>query len=379
MAATYFDIETLPKSVVAGFQHTFRVTARNANGSVDTSYVGTAVFTSTDPLASVPANYTFTVGDAGTKLFKVRFATIGSRTLKVSDSTILDATGRVTVQVRPPGWGLDDHSLLPYGDAASGIGAFIKFARTVSTREVEVEVSNLVQDNSPFLVGDALNPSTWAVQRLDTLEFLHVVSVTQTGTYRYTLLCLEEFGTVEVTHRASSSTLLDVAGQLIVNPRQADFLGILDEDNRSIAAQLAKRKKATQDLSNPQLPQESLGFFAGTLQVDANGDYRLESGASLLRKLIIRRLMTKPREFFHLPDTYGLGLRVKEPIPAADLSKLKTAIEKQCQQEREVVSASASVTLDAQGVLTVRVRVVPEKKGDTFEVGFKTTETGLVL
>jgi len=244
MAATYLDFSEFPLNVIAGVQFQFCVTARNADGTVDAGFAGTVTFTSTDTGATIPAAYAFTGGDAGTKLFRARLISTGSRQVVATSGGLTKFTATTQVLTRPPGWGFDDEGILPYGDAAAGIGASIREARAVSTREVVVTVSNLVQDNSPFLEGDALNPSTWVVQRLDTAEFLHVVAVTQTGTYQYTLLCLEEFGPVGVTHRASSSKLKDLAGVLITSPRQADFLGILDEDKDSFSDRLAKQRVA---------------------------------------------------------------------------------------------------------------------------------------
>lgn len=367
MAATYLEITTWPLRVIAGFQHQFRVTARNSNGTVDTGYTGMVAFLSTDPAAVLPAPYTFVGGDAGTKIFVARMKTNGQRSITATDGVITPSTTTSIVAVRPPGWGFDDEGLLPYGDAAGSIGASISGARAISTREVQVDVSNLVQDNSPFLAGDALNPNTWTVQRQDTLAFLHVVSVTQTGTYQYTLLTLEEFGSVSVTHTVSSNTLLDLVGNLITTPRSADFLGVTDEDKDSLQDILAKRQVAAVDIANPQFPQEV--YFAGTLQLDAGGDYRLESGPQLTRKLMLRRMMSTPRDFFHLPD-YGIGFRLKEPIPITDLGKMKTRTEQQLLREPELQTVLATIIQDSNGMLSVRVRAVERKTGQSIEVGF---------
>jgi len=370
MAATYLDITDWPKNVIPGVTVRFRVTARNADGSVDTGYTGIVVFTCSDSVAVLPASHTFVGGDAGTKLFEAELVTLGAQTLVASDGSILAATGRCTV-ARPIGWGLEDEGILPYGDAASGIGAYLKKADVLSTREVLVEVSNLVQDNSPFLAGDAMNPATWQVQRLDTLDFLHVVGVTQAATFKYVLLCMEEFGSVAVTHRVSTSTLLDVSGAPLNTPRRQDFLGILDEDKASVEAVLAKQRLASRDIANPHGPTEEEGFFAGTLQLDGAGDYRLETGAALVKKLILRRLISRPRDFFHLPQ-YGIGLRVKEPIPAADLGRLKTDIEAQCRMEPEVSDVRATLTQDAaRNFLVVRIKATLKKTGESIEIGLK--------
>jgi hypothetical protein len=379
MATTYLEITELPLETIEGFQHIFRVTARDAAGAPDPA--GASIyFTSSDPAIQIYPTFPLSefVGPAGTRLFPVRMGTAGPQTITVHSHVlgIISGTARTTVGVRPPGWGFDDKGLLPYGDATSGIGAALLKALAISTHEVDVTVTNLVQDNSPFLDGDALNPATWSIQRLDSNAFLNVVSVTQVGTYTYRLLCLEEFGPVTVTHRASSTTLKDAAGALLNTPRNVNFLGLLDATQLTPETRLDAHSSAVRDLANPQVPSQE--WFAGTLQLTAAGDYQLESGKQLVRKLILRRLISTPGDFFHLPS-YGIGFRVKQPIPAANLGALKTRIEKQLLQEPELEQVNVALTLASNGVLTVTVRAILQKTGEALQIGFKSSDQGLVL
>mgnify|MGYP000131302646 CR=1 FL=1 len=374
MATTFFDITSFPKNTIAGVQFQFRVSAKDSTGAVDTTFTGTVVFTSSDPLATLPAAYTFVGGDSGTRLFKAKMGTIQASTVTVT-SGAANGTARTTAWRRPLGWGLDDNALLPYGDAASGIGSSLAYARAFSTREVDITVTNFVQDNSSFLAGDALNPSTWSVQRLDTTVFLTVVQVTQQTPFTYRLLTLEEFGPTSVTHRINTSTLKDVVGNLLNTPRNADFRGVTDASKSSNTAKLAQRKVASRDLANNQLPTSD--SFAGTLTLTGGGDYQLVSGVDLVKKLIIRRLITRPGDFFHLPD-YGVGLRMKEPVPASDLPKLKKAIETQVLREPEVDSCTVGLTQDlSNNVLRVRVAAVLKKTGESIAVGLAIDDTGI--
>ena len=374
--ATYFDITLLPKKSIAGFPHRFRVTARNADGTTDAAFTGTVTFTATEPAAALPAPYTFIGGDNGVRDFFARFNTVGSWTLTATSALVV-GNGRTFTTVRPPGWGIDDEGILPYGDAAASIGIALVKARARSTREVDVTVSNLAQDNSPFSPGDALNPSTWSVQRLDSSAFLSVVNVEQVGTYTYRLLCLEEFGPVSVVHRVNSTTLKDLSGNLIQTPKNADFLGLLEDTKIDFSSRLAKQKVRSRDIANSQVPGFSV--FAGTLQIGGDGDYKTVTGTELTRKLVIRRLITRPGDFFHLPN-YGIGLRMKEPLPTSDLPKLKKAIEQQCLQEQEVQAAKATLTLDpANNTLIVRVQVQEKQSGQQIDIGFKVNDTGVVL
>jgi len=378
MAATLLDITEFPLEAIEGYAHRLRVTARNVDGTVDAAYAGLVNFVSSDPFViGVPISPTVGVAlTSGTGIFYAAMGTIGAQTLTAQDGVRISGTARVTVHLAPVGYGYDDRGLLPYGDPVSSIGASIRKASAITTREVDVTVSNLVQDNSPFLDGDALNPATWVVQRLDTTDFLHVVNVTQVGELTYRLLCLEEFGSVTVTHRASSTLLKDVAGNLILAPHNADFLGLLDENRTSSSKALATSSKSVQDLANPQFPSDN--WFAGTLQLNAAGDYRLESGKELVRKLILRRLITTPGDFFHMPF-YGIGLKVKEPVPLANLGSLKTKIEQQCLEEREIEQVKATVTMASNGTLTVIIRATLKPTGETLEIGFKSNSQGLVL
>jgi len=88
--------------------------------------------------------------------------------------------------------------------------------------------------------------------------------------------------------------------------------------------------------------------------------------------------MTTPGDFFHIP-TYGLGVRMKEPIPPSDLGRLKTAVETQVPSLiPEVSSANATITLDANGILTVRVRAIDSATGLPVEVGYTPSQQGRV-
>lgn len=273
----------------------------------------------------------------------------------------------------PSGWGLQAYGLSSYGASSAGAVNIVS-ALALSTREVEVTVSGPVQDNSPFLEGDALNPATWMVQRLDTLQFLNVVNVAQSGAFKYVLLTFEEFGPVSVTHRASTTTLLDTSGVLIATPREADFLGIADAVTVSPAARLAARQVSARDIANSQTPVNT--YLAGTLQVTANGDYQIVTGTELVKKLLIRRLLSRPGDFFHLPN-YGIDFKLKEPIAASDLPKLKAEIERQALLEPEIESVQARLTLNSKGVLTTEVRARIRQSGESISIGLPSEQVVL--
>src|SRR5262249_27528424 len=80
-----------PSPTTAGVAHTFTVTALNADGTVNTGYIGTVHFTSSDRQAVLPADYTFTAADQGVHTFTVTLKTARSQSITAFDS----ATGRI--------------------------------------------------------------------------------------------------------------------------------------------------------------------------------------------------------------------------------------------------------------------------------------------
>jgi hypothetical protein len=84
-APSTLSLTGFPGNDTAGAAANFTVTARDAFGNVATGYTGTVHFTSSDPQASLPANYTFTAADAGTHTFSATLKTAGSQSLSTTD------------------------------------------------------------------------------------------------------------------------------------------------------------------------------------------------------------------------------------------------------------------------------------------------------
>src|SRR5262249_44597715 len=78
------------------------VTAEDAFGNTATGYTGTVTFTSNDGQAVLPADYTFSAGDAGIHTFTlgVTLKTAGSEGITVADTADSSITGSDTVTVR---------------------------------------------------------------------------------------------------------------------------------------------------------------------------------------------------------------------------------------------------------------------------------------
>jgi hypothetical protein len=89
----------LPTTAVHGSPASVTVTLVDAYGNVATGYTGTVHFSSSDTNAVLPANYTFTSGDAGQHTFAVTFDTTGLQSLTVKDTLSAGLTSTQKTQV----------------------------------------------------------------------------------------------------------------------------------------------------------------------------------------------------------------------------------------------------------------------------------------
>jgi hypothetical protein len=92
---------TRVRSTVAGVAQDVTVSARDVYGNVATDYRGIVTFASSDSKAGLPATYTFTDADAGTKTFSVTLKTSGGQTFTVSDASNNWTSFQQDIQVSP--------------------------------------------------------------------------------------------------------------------------------------------------------------------------------------------------------------------------------------------------------------------------------------
>ena len=92
--ATHLTV-TLTSSYAAGAAHTVKITVKDSYGNVATGYRGTIHFTSSDSKAVLPANHTFTSGDAGVHSFSlgVKLKTVGTQWVRATDTNKATITG----------------------------------------------------------------------------------------------------------------------------------------------------------------------------------------------------------------------------------------------------------------------------------------------
>jgi hypothetical protein len=148
--ATQLQVVTNPTTVTAGGSVAVTVTAKDGLGATVTSYRGTVHFVSSDPLATLPADYTFIAGDLGTHTFT------GGATLKTAPSAVVAATdvgngsinGFASVTVNP---------------AAAAKLAFIQQPSTVVQNLTMSTVSVGIEDQFSNVVPTATNAVTLAI------------------------------------------------------------------------------------------------------------------------------------------------------------------------------------------------------------------------
>jgi hypothetical protein len=92
-AAATLTVAGYPSSFTPGTSNSFTVTAKDASGNTATGYAGTVHFTSSDPQAVLPANYTFVAADSGMHTFNATLKTTGTQSITATDTVTASITG----------------------------------------------------------------------------------------------------------------------------------------------------------------------------------------------------------------------------------------------------------------------------------------------
>lgn len=241
-------------------------------------------------------------------------------------------------------WGAGSYGLSGWGVGA-GFGVVTAFA--ASLQSVRVVLTQAPLAAYPTGTGDALNPLSWSITRPDTGAVFTVATVTQISATSFVLTTIERLRGASTEYRLDASAVTLPTGAPMLTPSFALFAGIAP--SASAAATPDDRQR---DFRNWPVPRNPAG---GTLEIGSGGDYVEDSGAALVRKLVLRRLMSTPGDWFHLP-AYGIGLRLKEPLAAVALATLQAEIKRQVLREIEVADAAVRLTLTTAGALAVDVR-----------------------
>lgn len=271
------------------------------------------------------------------------------------------------------GWGGMPWGLGPWG----GVGSDLSIANTyaVGDRLVQVVLTKKPFEGGPDDPGSVFNPKVWVVAKVDPAFTMHVLHVESAGQYAYRLVLLEALGSQNLAHTVSCPTLRASAGGTLASEELAEFQGTLAEEARRRVSNQPRVRFGTFDLMNREVP--GLGEIGGTLVIDSSGDYARMTGVPLVKKLIVRRLITTPMEFRHLPR-YGCGLRVKEPLPGGDLVKLKKTVESQILLEREVEKCAVQLS-QSRDLLMVAIQARLRKTGESLDMNVRISPRGVTF
>jgi hypothetical protein len=263
----------------------------------------------------------------------------------------------------------------PYGGELVGLTIANAFASAI--RVVRVTLSREPLHYLSTGVGDALNPATWTVQNLTTLAYSTVISVAATSPpLTYDIAVLEKFSDQSFTYQLAAPTLVAPTMEPITFAGSTFNFPGLKYTEDSVDKMVANRRASIRDLANPPatLPNGGVG---GTLLIKG-GDYSTVQGADLVKKLVLRRLVTRPGEFTHLPS-YGVGLNVKAPLPTTDITRLQKIILAQVQKEPEIDVADVAVTLNAAyDIVIVTIRARLKATGQDVNMQFRPSNDALV-
>jgi hypothetical protein len=168
-AVTHFLVTGFPSSIVAGTASTFTITALDDLGRTYAGYRGTVHFTSSDPLAALPADYTFTAADNGRAVFPAALLTAGIQSITATDTQTASVVGtQMGIMVRPAAPSGLTVSGFPspttagavqsftvtardrYGNIATGYRGVIHFTST----DPQVSAGNGLPPDYTFVAGD---------------------------------------------------------------------------------------------------------------------------------------------------------------------------------------------------------------------------------
>ena len=261
-----------------------------------------------------------------------------------------------------------------FGGGSFGLSAGTAFgivsAIASSNRSVIVTFSTPpLVGYSPIDLTSAVNPRNWTVQDLDSGVVFTVLSARSLAVLPNSieLALLTPYDRQVAAYQVGvSSTVLSASLSPLTGATTATFSG-------AAWVQQNTPMQTLSDIQNPQVPNPTAGSFI----VGSNGDYAHESGAALVRKLILRRIITVLGGFKHL-TTYGEGVSVKGFYSAGQLVKMQNDIQTGVRLEPEVQDASVTVSLAVGDQLTINIQA-KLRSGSTLSVGYTPQKNAVQL
>ncbi len=188
-AASQFVLSGLPSSTTVGVvAQPVTVTAEDPYGNVATGYAGTVHFTSSDPIAKLPANSTL---NDGVQAFSLTFETAGTQSVTVKDtsSSITATQSGITVAPTAP------TNLL---------------VTAVSSNSISLTWNSSTGGATGYLVQQSLNGSTgWSAGSSTTSNSFQQMGLSAGTTYHFRVLATAATGTIDsgYSNVASATTM----------------------------------------------------------------------------------------------------------------------------------------------------------------------------
>lgn len=247
-------------------------------------------------------------------------------------------------------------------DAAAVTAFTVASARATSSKTYVVTFTQNPLILSAAGANDASNLANVELVRLDTLEVITLLAggpiAGSPQLVEYVLL--GEFMSPLIVYETRHTNLISTVDGVLEDPKEAQFDGM---PNVTLPRE---QLRPLLDYFNPQAEGD---FINGGLVVGTNSDYQFESGVTLMRKLIIRRITTAQDAFFHLSDReYGLGVQSKRTYTESDLIFFKRQLEREVQKEPEIRQSSVTLVLKASHELIITVRAQLQTTNQQIEV-----------
>ncbi len=183
-AASTMTVAGFPSTTSAGAAGSFTVTLKDPFGNIASGYTGTVHFSSSDAKALLPANYTFTAGDAGKHTFSAALKTAGTQSIAAADtlsSALMATEGGITVN-------------------AAAASQFIISAPSTVTAGAPFSLTLTVEDAFGNVVtGYAGTIHFTSSDRTATLPANYTFTAADKGVHRFVGLVLRKTGKQKIT------------------------------------------------------------------------------------------------------------------------------------------------------------------------------------
>lgn len=257
-------------------------------------------------------------------------------------------------------------------------------ATVITSNQMRVFFSEEPVHRSVLGANDALNRVNWAISVLSGPATIPVVEQVENAQAQPNLFT--DFPTAWSVDLRTDRPLIELAEYLVV---AAQAIGSLA--GPTMAAPPNDRVDPPGIVLPPSRvpptpPSSTSGIdffydtFTGVYRLDSKQDIDVHSGDDAVKKRIIRRILSTPGSFFHLPN-YGVGLRVKQNFSTTRIALIRGEVERQVRQEEEVQDVSVTVSLlgSLANVLLISLIVKTKAQQNPFSLEFQVPSVGAAV